>query len=689
MATVRALVIGAGETSALMHLPVLAGLRDRGRLRLVEICDVRMQRADAARQRFGFLRVGGDGLAAVGRPDIDAVYLFGDARLHRDYGAAALEAGKHLFVEKPIAPSHADACALAAAAAKRGLIAVGGHNRRFYRSLEEVRRRGGKAGWRSAEAVFHKPATRSPPPFGATSWLTANGIHALDALVFLMGGLPEQLTSLADGERFSALMQWADGAQGVFLCDNQAGARRETYAFHAPGLSCTAGDEGLRIQSGGSETILDLPAIGDGVDAEHAAFLDGIADGSEPRHSLAALAPSLRLAELIEQGFSGRIDWPGLRPSPALLRARPPRAGALLIVNGGGLATALASHPGHRSLVALEDVARSGQARPDIVAALIGTGPETLGDDILDRLPNLSVAGLAGLSFARHRPEQLLERGITLVNASRTYAESLAELALGLAILARRRAFSSDRIMRQGGWGTTPRPMGLGGAVRRAAGAVRPALAAIRMEQALLKLWRRAALASGLGSAPAASPQQLQGSRVGLVGWGGSARALARRLLASGAQVLVFSEHATPDEIVLSGGAAAPLAEVLASDIVSLHRGLTPTTRHFLGAAELARLRPGSILINLARGALVEPDALLQRLRRGDVFACLDTFEQEPPPASDPLRRLPNVFLTSHIAGGSADMQAAAAREVLEKVARHLDGEPSPAVGRERLRTMT
>ena len=103
----------------------------------------------------------------------------------------------------------------------------------------------------------------------------------------------------------------------------------------------------------------------------------------------------------------------------------------------------------------------------------------------------------------------------------------------------------------------------------------------------------------------------------------------------------------------------------------------------------LARLRPGSVLINVARAALIEPQALLARLKPGDVFACLDVYEDEPPRASDPLRRLPNVFLTSHIAGGSKDMQAAAMREVLDKIERHLAGARAETVERERLRTMS
>jgi phosphoglycerate dehydrogenase-like enzyme/predicted dehydrogenase len=688
MRSVRALVVGAGETSALIHLPVLARLRDLGRIELAEICDVRRDRAELARRRFGFGRGSGDGLAALRQPDIDAVYLFGDAQLHYGLGLAALESGKHLFVEKPIAPSFAEASALAQTAAARGLIAAGGHNRRFYRSLAEIRRRGGQAGWRYAEASFHKPAVNAPTPFGARSWLTANGVHALDALVYVMGGLPEQLTAIAAGDAFSALMRWPDGAQGVFLCNNQAGERREAYAFHAPGVSCRAGEDGLTIESGGRTSFLELPSMGDGFDAEHLAFLEAIGQGREPPHSLASLAPSLRLAELIEDGFSGRIEWPRRRPAPLVRAPAPATSGAMLVVNASGLKAVLACNPPGRPLVALEDVLASPRTRPEIVAALLGTGPSVLSAEALDRLPNLRVAGLVGLSFARHRPELLLERGVHLVNAGQAYADSLAELALGLAILSRRRAFASDRLMRRGGWGTALPPPGARGAVLAAARTLRPVLISLGLEPLLLKAWR-SPLLSGAASLAPGSPRELRGASVGLIGWGASAHAFAVRLVAAGARVLAWSEHACPEEIERSGARPASLSEALAADIVSLHRGLTPATRHFLGAAELARLRPGSTLINIARGALIEPQALLARLKQGDVFACLDSFEEEPLPASHPLRRASNVFLTSHIAGGSSDLHAAAAREVLDKISRDLDGEPDQAVSRERLRTMT
>src|SRR4029077_3516958 len=130
-------------------------------------------------------------------------------------------------VEKPVASTFADAQELADLAQEAGLIAVGGHNRRFFRSLGAVRERVGKSGITYAESTFHKPELGRPPPFGARTWLSANGIHALDALIFMMGGLPDHLTSFARDQTFSALMTWKGGRHSTFACNNHAGARSE------------------------------------------------------------------------------------------------------------------------------------------------------------------------------------------------------------------------------------------------------------------------------------------------------------------------------------------------------------------------------------------------------------------------------------------------------------------------------
>jgi phosphoglycerate dehydrogenase-like enzyme/predicted dehydrogenase len=697
----RALVIGAGPAAFAMHLPVLAHLRDEGRIVLAHVCDLQAARAHAARERFGFLEASSDAQTALAALEPDVVYVFGSAQLHFDCGVAALRGGKHLFVEKPIAPTYLQACELAYLARSRGLVAVGGHNRRFYESLRRVREMAGTASWHYASATFHKPEAGVPPPFGARTWLGANGVHALDALIYMMGGLPAYLSAIAQpGSRpeprsFAALMRWQDGRQAVLVCDHDAGARREEYVFHGVGVTSTVSDDELVISKPSGSTTVPVASVGDGVSAEHDAFLAAIAQGSAPRHAIEAIAPTLFLLELIETGYSGSVALPGTAaPQPDAHRttAAPractqPGGRSIMIAQPSSLGPALGRElPGY-TFIAVEEVRASERSRPDISAAILGRGSSALEPELLAKLPNLAIVGVMGLLLGAYAPESLEERGIAIVNARDTYAESVAELALGLAILGRRAAFSSHELMRHGGWGTTARPPGLADALRGAALRLRPGIARLGLESPLRRLWQMTPLqASGGQGARAAL---LRGATVGLIGWGANAGAFATRLVAAGARVLVWSEHARDAEVALAGVAKAPPAQVLAADVVSLHRGLTPATRHALGMAELERLRPGALLINLARGALIEPDALLARLRRGDIFACLDTYEEEPLAPAHPLRTLPNVFLTSHLGGGSADMHAAAAAEVAAKVAAFLRGDPVESLSVQRLKSMS
>ncbi|HEX3912611.1 MAG TPA: NAD(P)-dependent oxidoreductase [Steroidobacteraceae bacterium] len=690
----RVVVIGAGPATVNMHLPVLARLRDLRQAELAIICDLDRDRALAAQRVFGFSEESGDGRAVLARQDIDAVYVFGSAQMHYELGMAALRSGKHLFVEKPLAPSYLQAREMAEVAQMQGRIAVVGHNRRYYKSLTQIRERAGKVRCRFGEAVFHKPQFATDPPYGARTWLTANGIHALDALIFMMQGLPQELRAQS-GDRgarhrsvFSAIMSWSDGAQAAFLCNNNSGSRREEYAFHVSGETYSVSEEGLKIEKGDTLTRVALPSLGDGIAAEHDAFLQAIRGTAEPLHSIAHVSPSLFLAELIEEGFCGCVELPEDKPSKTVSRFTPP-TDSILVVNASESQRVLSFQLPKCPLISLEDVQKCAGKRFDVTAAILGRGASALPKDVLDKLPRLGLVGVAGLSLARQNPEELLARGIQLINASAAYADTVAEFALGLAILGRRRAFVSHEVMRRGGWGANHPLPGLIGYVERSIRRARPALAMLEIESAFAGIWRRSKLGRAAGRERSRESRDLRDATVGLIGWGANAQALTRLLLLMQARVFVYSEHSPGDAIRESGATPTSLDEALSSDVVSLHRGLTDKTRHFLGAAELSRLRPGAVLINIARGALIEPDALLARLTQGDVFACLDSFDAEPLDARSALRRLPNVFLTSHIAGGTRDMHAAAAAEIVGKVAAYLSGDNLPSISAERLRTMT
>jgi len=686
---IRVAVIGAGPAAQMLHFPVLAALHRHGEIALTCVCDIDGARAEAARSKFGFQTSASDAAAVATSDGVDAVYIFGSAAMHHRYGILALEHAKHLFVEKPIAPNYAAAMQMSEVAAARQLIAVGGHNRRFYKGLAIMQARCGRAGWTFAEVFAHKPEFGKPPLFGASSWLTANGIHALDALVFMMGGLPQEMAASANHNTatYAALMQWQNGARATFSCNNSAGVRREAFVFHAPDETCHLENEQLVIHARGKATTTAMAMIEGGFAAEHAEFLGAIRGDMVPRHALAKLAPSLYLAEQIENGFRGVFAL----PSRTHFGSTGPRfpavqEKAVLVVQAGPLQGALSRLPSNIRLLSPQDVMRSPMPFPQVQGVLLGRGAAALDDAILDKLPNLAVVGVMGLSLARYEPARLLARGIALVHSSEAYAETVADFAFALAVLGRRRAFLSNEWMRRGGWGTSLPPSGPKNLLRLAAKHCRPYLASVGLNKAASTLWKRAKpMLEGPGGTDVA--HDLSGTRVGLIGWSTNARAFAERLMRAGATVRVYSEHASAASL----GAVAPatMAEVLSADIVSLHRGLTPKTYHFLGKAELDRLRPGALLINIARGALIAPDALLTRLQRGDIFACLDTFEVEPPSKFDALRRLPNVFLTAHIAGGSPEMHAAAAEEVVAKVVAWLDGDDAVAIPPGKLQQMS
>ncbi|MFI1072830.1 hydroxyacid dehydrogenase [Streptomyces puniciscabiei] len=140
--------------------------------------------------------------------------------------------------------------------------------------------------------------------------------------------------------------------------------------------------------------------------------------------------------------------------------------------------------------------------------------------------------------------------------------------------------------------------------------------------------------------------------RVGLVGASRVGRRLMELLRPFDLTVLLYDPYVSPAEAAALGAELLPLEDLLRrSDIVSLHAPGIPETHHMLDRDRLALIRDGAVLINTARGALVDHEALTEELVSGRLRAVLDVTEPEPLPADSPLYRLPNVFLTPHIAG--------------------------------------
>jgi glyoxylate reductase len=230
--------------------------------------------------------------------------------------------------------------------------------------------------------------------------------------------------------------------------------------------------------------------------------------------------------------------------------------------------------------------------------------------------------------------------GVVVTNTPGVLTEATADLAFGLLLAAARRIVEGDRLVRRGDWrGWTPTFL--------------------------------------LGS-------RVHGSLLGIVGLGRIGQAVARRARGFGMRVLYNQRTRLAPEIERALGASyAPLDELFEhADFVSLHCPLTEETRRLVSCERLLRMKPGSVLVNTARGACVDEAALAATLTdgRGIVAAGLDVFEDEPR-VHPALLALENVVLAPHIASADAPTRAAMARMAVENAIAVLEGrEPANPV---------
>jgi len=175
-----------------------------------------------------------------------------------------------------------------------------------------------------------------------------------------------------------------------------------------------------------------------------------------------------------------------------------------------------------------------------------------------------------------------------------------------------------------------------------------------------------------------AVPDDLGGFTLGIIGLGKTGYELVRLLAPFGMKVIAYSPHADPAAAKAAGiELAASMDEVLkSSDYVSLHGRLDQRTRGMIGERELSLMKPTAFFVNVARGEMVDEDALYRVLRdRRIAGAALDVFHVEPLPADSPLMKLDNVILTQHAICGSRQAGRATSRAIMEGILRVTQGQ--------------
>lgn len=264
--------------------------------------------------------------------------------------------------------------------------------------------------------------------------------------------------------------------------------------------------------------------------------------------------------------------------------------------------------------------------------ALLIRSATTVDPEVLSAGTRLKVVARAGVGLDNVDVSAATERGVLVVNAPTSNIVSAAEHAIALLLAVARRVSAADQSLRAGEW-------------------------------------KRSAF-SGV---------ELNGKTIGVVGFGKIGQLVAQRLIAFGSRLLAYDPYASAARAAQFGVELVDLDELLErSDAISIHLPRTPETNGLIDTAALAKVKQGAIIVNAARGGLVDEEALAEAVREGRVGgAGIDVFAKEPT-TSSPLFELPNVVVTPHLGASTVEAQDRAATDVARSVRLALRGEYVP-----------
>jgi phosphoglycerate dehydrogenase-like enzyme len=248
--------------------------------------------------------------------------------------------------------------------------------------------------------------------------------------------------------------------------------------------------------------------------------------------------------------------------------------------------------------------------------------------------PNLKAMAHMGSSVKRFVSDAFWERGMHLTSAGIALARTVAETTVGLMLVGQKQIWPLGQHVRDGGW----------------------------RDSTVWERWYS---------------RELFRKQVGIIGASNVGRYVIELLKPYEVNILLYDPFVDEAGAAELGVTKAELGELLAqSDVVSLHAPANKDTYHMLNAEGLARMKDDALLINTGRGTLIDEEALIAELQKGRFFAFLDVTDPEPPTPDSPLRSLPNVVVTPHIAGCIENCNLMGELAV-EELRRFFSGEPA------------
>ncbi len=648
-APIRVAIVGAGKFAERTWYPILSGMKG---VNLVAAAARSGKRLEPIAKKFRVPARYTSVEEMLERERPEAVVAVLPPASVLGVGRLVLGHGVPLFLEKPPGLSSDETAELASLARARGVAGAVGFNRRQAAVVVAARRKMLEAGGiQSILTEFHK----DKPAGGAGDDLVTDIIHSVD-LLRALGGEVSEVASVSGAASagapaspgYHALVRFASGGTGVLAAFRTGGGRRERIELHGFGISAEiepperavlrrAGEEKPVVLTGAEIAGSSDPNETYGYAEELRRFLSQVRGGADtapagalPQATLEDAVATMRLVEALREAARARtlafvprvvpaaVSAAGPQPAPGIARAALSGRPKVALLLSAEIRPLIFPADVQRELAAFAEILQieAGPSRKEASklmaeadGAVTSWKSPRLTADMAARAVRLRIIAHAAGSVKSFVDNAFFERGVAVTNAASAIAPSVGEMSLALMLAGLRSLTRYDREVRRGDYRKT---------------------------------------APG---APVDS-RGLFGRRVGLVGFGRTARELVRLLQPFGCEILAYDPYSDPSRLAAIGVQRASLEDVLrTSDVVSLHAAYTADTHMILNAERLGWLKDGAVLVNTARGSLVDESALVRILRTGRITACLDVTVTEPLPSGAELATLPNVILTPHTAG--------------------------------------
>ena len=702
---IKFVLIGCGKIANGVHIPALKRLVAENKIEMLGTSDLILQNAKSASLRFRINKYSDDWKSLVEEVAPDAVSICLPPRLNAQVSKEAAQMGVHVFCEKPPAINLEEAIMMEQASSMNSKQThMTAFNRRHSPIFKKLKSHSDKLGQPiNFYGSFSRPSMGLLPVDKVDNWIISDSIHVIDTSIAIMG-YPDSIIVNKKSIGSSYPNVWSiklinENGFSLLNLNYAAGRRYERFEWSGSGYSAVAELplKGFWFQDGSIEKKIksdykDDLSMSYGFYHEYKYFIKCIkTNNMNPDTDFNYAKKITYLIERIldaEQGeiiklenniINGTVINNEKEKDNITIKVTENKKNILILHDRKYFSKYfqqidLDKFEGKYNIDYCNSKGLNGISECDIIISGYESLIRLRAKDIKNA-KNLKLVIAVGSSVNFLNPKILIDKNIMIFNTAKALAESVAEHCLMASLSGLRQLIKYDANVRKGNWNNffqdTDYSFGIVKRLRKfkipnwIKAIFRP-LYVKKVDAIILK--NQKTNFENLNKF-----SDLTGQTVGLIGWGHIARSFVKLLKPFKCKVLVNSDHITDDELIQFNLHSVGLGELLStSKIISIHKGVNEKSLKLIGKSEIAMLKPNTVLINTARGEVIDETALIERLMVGDIQAFLDVFENEPIEKKNPLIKLSNVTLTPHIACNSIQNDLRIGKE-LTKIIKNWD----------------